>query len=206
MKIELLQHSDINIIDKAISQCWSMPSRDEDHMLRRMNRVVNKNHHESVSEHYHMTWQIDNIPRFVLQELSRHRIGISLSVKSSRYTLQELKNQPAFEGRNWKNAKNFIYLTGDAAVDNRSIAALNALQELVKRGMKNDLIKACMPESYLTSLVLTANIRSFKHFYQLRTSPAALKEIGELARGLYEAMPDDVKFLIVEEKENEKNS
>ncbi len=205
MKVELIAHSDINIIDKSISKCWDMPSKDEAHMLKRMNRVVNQNHHGSVSEHYTFTWDISEVSRALLQEMSRHRHQ-NLSVRSSRYTLNQLKKQPAFEGKNYSKAKNFIYFTGNVKVDNRSIAALNALQEVIKAGVSNDETKYCMPEAFFTSFISTMNVRAFKNFFALRSSPAALKEIQELARAMYDVIPDDVKFLIAEEKKNEENS
>ncbi len=200
MKIELLQHSDISIIDKAIGRCWDRPSKDKEHMLKRMDRVVNKNFHESVSEHYYISWDVEGISRALLQELARHRHQ-SLSVKSSRYTLNQLKEHPTFEGKNYSKARNFLVMTGEVAVDNRSIAALNALQEVVKRGLSNDLTKYCLPESFKTGLVLTMNIRSLKHFYKLRSSPAALWEIRDLAEELYKSIPEDVRFLIKEVEE-----
>ncbi len=202
MKVKLLQHSDIDVIDLAISKCWDMPNKGETHKLKRMNRVINQNHHESVSEHYNLTWDVEGISRALLQELSRHRVGTSLSVRSSRYTLNRLKDLPSFEGKNYSKAMNYLVMTGDIAVDNRSIAALNLLQEVVKKGISNDFTKYAMPESFKTGLVLTMNIRSLKHFYMLRSSPAALWEIQQLAEALYNSIPENVKFLIKEPKDD----
>jgi thymidylate synthase (FAD) len=198
MKVELLKCDSLELIDIAVGKCWNMPSKDEAHMLKRMDRVVNQNRHGSVSEHLSMTWNISKVSRALLQEFARHRIGCSLSVESSRYTLNKLKELPAFEGKNYKKATDFVKMTGNVKVDNRSIAALNALQEVIKMGIPNDEAKYCMPESFYTTFVSTMNIRSFKHFYGLRTSPAALKEIRELAEAMYEVLPDKVKFLIKE--------
>lgn len=44
-------------------------------------------HHESVLEHINISFAIDDISRGVLQELARHRIGSSYSVRSTRYTM-----------------------------------------------------------------------------------------------------------------------
>ena len=196
MTVKLLQHSDIDVLDTAVGKCWGTGCRDnEGDRDKRLDRVINKNQHGSIAEHYSMSWDIDALPRFVLQELVRHRMG-SYSVRSSRFTLQELKKEPMFTGKNYSKAKKYIHMTGSTPVDMRSIAALRDLQEVVKDGISNDITKACMPESYLTSLVCTMNLRGFKNFYHLRVSKSALKEIRELAEAMYEVIPDEVKFLI----------
>jgi len=200
VKIQLIRCDDLSLIDKSISKCWDMPSRNDNHMLKRMDRVVNQNRHGSVSEHLSITWDISEVSRALLQEFARHRVGSSLSVESSRYTLNKLKDLPAFEGRNYGKARNYLHMTGNVKVDNRSIAALNALQEVVKAGVSNDEAKYCMPEAFLTTFITTMNVRSFKHFYELRSSSAALKEIRELAEAMYEILPEEVKFLIRKEE------
>lgn len=60
--------------------------------LALLDRVGNQFHHGSILEHISFNFFIDGISRACLQELARHRIA-SLSVKSSRYTLKELKNE-----------------------------------------------------------------------------------------------------------------
>ncbi len=60
--------------------------------LALIDRVGNQFHHASILEHISFNFFIDGISRACLQELARHRIA-SLSVKSSRYTLKELKDE-----------------------------------------------------------------------------------------------------------------
>ena len=52
-----------------------------------------------------------------------------------------------------------------------------------------------MPEAYITSLVMTINARSLQNFLELRSSKHALWEIQLLAKAMYEAIPDEHKFL-----------
>lgn len=63
--------------------------------LALINRVGNEFRHSSILEHISFNFFIDGISRACLQELARHRIA-SLSVKSSRYTLKELKDELSF--------------------------------------------------------------------------------------------------------------
>jgi len=49
-------------------------------------------HHDSVLEHIVLQFSIRNMSRGVLQELSRHRIGVSPTVQSTRYTMSPILN------------------------------------------------------------------------------------------------------------------
>ena len=92
-------------------------------------------------------------------------------------------------------ASKYIVLTGDEAVDNMSILALENVRRMVQEGKPNDVSKYCMPESFKTSLVMTINARSLQNFLELRSSKHALWEIQLLAKAIYTALPDDHKFL-----------
>ncbi|RVZ08619.1 thymidylate synthase (FAD), partial [Helicobacter pylori] len=65
-----------------------------------------------------------------LQELSRHRIA-SLSVKSSRYTLRELKEVESFlplNETNLERAKEFLVFVDNEKVNAMSVLALENLR------------------------------------------------------------------------------
>ena len=61
-----------------------------------IDRIGNKHKHSSTLEHLVYSFDIINFSRAVLQELSRHRLA-SPSVKSTRYTLKELKEELPFD-------------------------------------------------------------------------------------------------------------
>ena len=195
MKIELLSHTDLKIADIAIGTCWDK-QRDPDVIdTERMERVANKHKHASTIEHLTYSFYISGISRALLQELARHRIA-SYSVKSSRYTLSELKVEKPFNGyKDAGRASKYIKLTENIPVDTASIAGLEALRELIVSGISNDKAKYAMPESYLTELTWTINARSLQNFLALRSSKAALWEIRELAQEIYNALPVDHEFL-----------
>ncbi len=155
------------------------------------------NHFLPTLEHLVYSFYIQEVSRALLQELARHRIA-SLSVKSSRYTLKELKNIDKFDINDLNNASKFLVLTGDKRVDRASIQALNTLQELLKSGVSNDIAKYALPESYKTELTWTINARSLQNFLKLRSSKSALWEIRKLAREIFENIPVEHKYLFEE--------
>ncbi len=154
-------------------------------------------------EHLAYTFYIQGVSRALLQELSRHRIA-SLSVKSTRYTLKELKAREPFIENDFEKAKEFLVLTGNSMVDTASIKALNNLQAILKEGISNDIAKFCLPESYKTELTWTINARSLQNFIKLRSNKSALWEIRKLANRLFENLPNEHQYLFKEYIDNNK--
>ena len=152
-----------------------------------VDRVGNKYKHSSTLEHLTYTFDVDGISRACLQELARHRIA-SLSVKSTRYTLKELKNYDGHLG-------NFLVPTGNPEIDESNREQLRRVQEVLRKGASNDVVKYMLPEAYKTSLVWTINARSLQNFLKLRTSRAAIWEIRELANKIFDALPYSHKYL-----------
>lgn len=96
MEVKLLNHTPLSIADIAICKCYgNEPHSDKEKVKARINRVANVSKHASTIEHLNYSFDIDGISRACLQELARHRIA-SYTVKSSRYTLQELKKEECF--------------------------------------------------------------------------------------------------------------
>lgn len=200
MQITLLHYTPLDVCAHAIRTCWqSFDKSDEggekDKAL--IDRVGNKFKHASTMEHLVYTFYIQGISRALLQELARHRLA-SPSVKSTRYTLKELKEGEPFIEDDYIGAEKFIVLTGNALVDSASIKALNNLQAILKSGVSNDLAKFCLPESYKTELTWTINARSLQNFLTLRSNKAALWEIRKMAYALYDTLPEEHQYLFGE--------
>lgn len=199
MKVELLNYTPLDVADIAICKCYgNEPHTDIEKVKARINRVANVSKHASTIEHISYSFDIDGISRACLQELARHRVA-SYTVKSSRYTLQELKDIRLWDNTeddyDWEVIKYFCVLTGNKMVDINIASMLNDLQVVLRDNIKNDIAKYCMPEAYKTSLVMTINARSLQNFLELRSSKHALWEIQNLAKEIYNILPDDHKFL-----------
>ena len=199
MKVKLLNYTPLEVADIAICKCYgNEPHSDSEKVKARINRVANVSKHASTIEHLYYNFDIDGISRACLIELSRHRIA-SYTVKSSRYTLSELKKEDVFKfadiNGDTKRASKYVVLTDNYMVNCSIILALDELREAISKGISNDIAKYCMPEAYKTSLVMSINARSLQNFLELRTSKHALKEIQDLAKALFEAIPNEHKLL-----------
>jgi len=191
MNIKLMQHSSLEVCAHAIRTCWQSFDNSDDGGEKDkdlINRVGNKFKHSSTLEHLTYTFYIAGVSRALLQELARHRMA-SPSVKSTRYTLKELKECGDID------YEKFLVFTGIESVDKASCQALDNLQQILIDGVSNDRAKFCLPESYKTELTWTINARSLQNFIALRSTKAALWEIRDLANALYETLPTDHRYL-----------
>lgn len=218
MQVTLIEHTHLSSCATAIRECWAShdkggcyptPTDDVIEADRALiDRIANQFRHSSTLEHIVYRFSIDGISRACLQELARHRIA-SYSVKSSRYTLKELKAEDRFteytdlnsqeyvnDGR--ARAERYLVMTSDERVNRMSILALDNLRDLLLEGISNDIAKFALPEAYKTSLAWTINARSLQNFLQLRSSKQALWEIRNLANAIYQALPEVHKYLFTE--------
>lgn len=202
MRVVLLNHTPLSVADAAIGKCYDKGCyTDPEKMEKRINNVANVKKHASTIEHISYNFDIDGVSRALLQELARHRIA-SYSVKSTRYTLKELRDEEPFiyyieysQCFDLDRACKYLVRTGDINVDYSSIVALDQLRIRIQQGISNDKAKYCMPEAYKTSLVMTINARSLQNFISLRSSKHALWEIHDLAKAMFDAIPEDHKFM-----------
>ena len=197
IKITLLNYTPLWVCSNAIRTCYqSFEKGDKGGQKDKelIERVGNKNRHGSTLEHLFYNFYIAGISRACLQELARHRIA-SLSVKSTRYTLKELRDESEFSKTDKERAKKYLVLTGDEMVDIFSIMALENMRQILAKGIKIDIAKYALPESYKTELSWSINARSLQNFLALRTSPSALWEIRNLANAIFAALPDEHKYL-----------
>jgi len=242
MKVTLLNYTPLWVCSQAIRTCWQSHGNSDTQFDGRGNpywvsegmdgldevqcgigpkdkelidRIGNKFKHASTLEHLYYNFRIENVSRALLQEICRHRVA-SPSVKSTRYTLKELKKEESFEKSyttyvdgvkffdidtaRLKAAK-YLVFTGNDKVDKYSIYALENLRKLIADGVPNDEAKYALPESYKVELAWSINARSLQNFIHLRSSKAALLEIRELAQMVYEALPEDHKYLFSLNKE-----
>lgn len=207
MKITLRHYTPLEVCSLAIRTCWQSFDKSDnggEKDLALIDRVGNKNKHSSTLEHLYYNFYIQGISRACLQELARHRMS-SFSVKSSRYTLKELRECESFLPVNAENklrAEQFLVFTGNDMVDKASIEALENLRLILKENISNDIAKFAMPECYKTELAWSINARSLQNFLELRTSKSALWEIRNLAHAIFEALPQEHKFIFEEKIQN----
>lgn len=194
MKVQLLNKPDMSIIIEATRTCYDSMSKSDnlgEKDLALLKKIIDSKH-ESVLEHMVFTFKITDISRACLQELARHRIA-SYSVKSTRYTLKELRNTPDNE------LEKFLIEDIESIVKSSAIDSLKKIKMMLNMSNPDmDKIKYALPECYKTELVWTINLRSLRNFLKLRLSLKAHQEIRKLATIIYSCLvanlPNDILF------------
>ena len=194
MKVKLLNKPDMSIIIEATRTCYDSMSKSDnlgEKDLALLEKILDSKH-ESVLEHMVFTFKITDISRACLQELARHRIA-SYSVKSTRYTLKELRDTPDNE------LEKFLIEDIESIVKSSAIDSLKKIKMMLNMSNPDmDKIKYALPECYKTELVWTINLRSLRNFLKLRLSLKAHQEIRKLATIVYSCLvanlPNDILF------------
>lgn len=207
MIVEILHYTPIHILDSALTKCWGSECKTGDDMLKRIDRIINKNKHGSIAEHCTVNFDIRGVSRALLQEVARHRHA-NITVASTRYRLKELKleepfviNESTFNKYDIERAKKYLVLPPHANAYDKvwqtQVKMLDMLRELlVLEKDSNDINKYCLIESYKTDFVWTLNIRSMMNLFELRTDKSALWEFRDLANAMFNVLPSDYKFLL----------
>ena len=171
--------------------CYQSESKSDDAAFVRK-RI--KQGHESVLEHEKISVRII-CDRGVSHELVRHRIA-SYSQESTRYC-------------NYSKGKFGSELTFIRPYwDDRSIraemirlracwqeACLNAewsYKKMIDAGCTPEAARAVLPNCLKTEIVMTANLREWRHFFKLRCAPAAHPDMRIIANMLLTAFKDVV--------------
>lgn len=168
----------IRRLEAAGRTCYRSEDRiDADSAAMFIKRILDSGH-ESVIEHEKITVRIV-CDRGVSHEIVRHRIG-SYSQESTRYcnySAQKFGEEitcitPSF----WEDSPEMLD-RWRAAMEN----AERSYFDLLSAGAKPEQARSVLPNSLKTEIVVTYNLREWRHFLKLRTSKRAHPQIRELA-------------------------
>jgi thymidylate synthase (FAD) len=178
----------LDFVDTAIGECYDKGCYEEPEKRdNRIKKVALKSKHSSVLEFCNFVFEIEASTK-VLLEMTRHRMA-SYACKSSRYTLN--KGEIVFER------------TGDEVVDALLSIWKQVIEDIISKGTSNEIVSLMLPQAYQYRWLVQFNARSLLNFLQLRRAKSAHYHIREVAEEMYRAVPDELKYLFNEEKENE---
>lgn len=139
-------------------------------------RIISSGH-ESVIEHYCITVKFI-CDRGVSHEIVRHRIA-SYSQESTRYcnySQDKFGNEITFIKPCFWNKESDEYKLWENTMQ---LIEKNYLQ-LLNKGAKPEEARSILPNSLKTEIVVTMNLREWRHFFKLRTSNKAHPQMREL--------------------------
>lgn len=191
--VEILTPLDGDTILRHIEQCGRVCYKSEHRITEgsaeKFVRGIIKRGHEAVLEHFDITVRFI-CDRGVSHEIVRHRMA-SYCQESTRYCNY---SKEGFGGE--ITVIEPIYLTpGTAAYDEWEAAcrrAETAYFSLLNWGCTPQEARAVLPNSLKTEVVMTANLREWRHFLRLRTDPAAHVQMREVAGQLLDRLRERV--------------
>lgn len=176
-RFEILTPLDGYKILKHLELCGRVCYKSEDDITPKscvefVKRII-KNGHESVLEHYSFSVRfITN--RAIANEIVRHRIA-SFSQESTRYC-----NYSSDKFDNEITVIEPTYSLGNADWFLLCDYAETKYFQLLKQGVSPQLARGVLPLDLKTELIMTANVREWRHFLKLRTAPDAHPQMREL--------------------------
>lgn len=166
--------------------CYKSEDKITDESAERFVRRIIKSGHESVLEHASITVRFI-CDRGVSHEIVRHRIA-SYSQESTRYCDY---SRDKFGGE-----ISVIEPVGGgdelAMLESSCGYAEIMYQCMIGSGVSPQMARAVLPTCLKTELIMTANLREWRHFLRLRTSEAAHPQIRALAIELRDKLREAV--------------
>ena len=161
--------------------CYKSEDKITDGSAEKFVSQILQRGHEAVLEHYSFSVHFV-CDRGISHEIVRHRLA-SYCQESTRYCNYSLGK---FDGE--ITVVEPFYLTrGTEGWQYWKVACQMAEKSyfhLLDWGCSPQEARAVLPNSLKTEVVMTANIREWRHFLQLRTSPAAHPQMREIATPL----------------------
>ncbi|MCD7745297.1 MAG: FAD-dependent thymidylate synthase [Lachnospiraceae bacterium] len=199
-EIEILDMADYRTILEKIERigrvCYKSEERIGEGTAERFIAGILKSGHESVIEHESVTVKVI-CDRGVTHEIVRHRVA-SYSQESTRYcnySKDKFQNQISVIDI----ATGFGYDLNDPA-DCRKYeiwtAAMESAEkyyfEMLSAGASPQEARSILPNSLKTELVMTMNLREWRHFLRLRHASAAHPQIREIAGQILEVFQKEL--------------
>ncbi len=163
--------------------CYKSEERIEKGTAEKFIGNIIRSGHESVIEHQSVTVRLV-CDRGVTHEIVRHRIA-SYSQESTRYCNY---SKDKFGGEitfirpyfwNEDEEKYHIWQNTMQEIE-------NAYKKLISLGAKPEEARSILPNSVKTELVMTMNLREWRHFFRLRTAERAHPQMREAVIPLLE--------------------
>ena len=175
----------IKKIEKAGRTCYKSEENITPNSAKDFIKKILSTGHESVIEHEKVTVRVI-CDRGITHEIVRHRIA-SYSQESTRYcnySKSKFGNEiiviePCF----WKN-KNIEDVRKYEIWKKLMEESEKAYIKLIELGATPQEARSVLPNSLKTEIIITMNLREWRHFFKLRTSDAAHPQMREIVRPL----------------------
>lgn len=185
----ILEPEKLDGILEKLERCGRTAYKSEEKIgpgtARKFVEALVKREHWSVIEHDSVSVRIV-CDRGVSHELVRHRIA-SFTQESTRYCRYKdgimVIEPPGLSEEN------------RAAWAGAVVAAERSYLGMIDRGVRPEIARAVLPNCLKTEIVVTANLREWRHIFELRTAHAAHPQMREIMLPLLDRFKELVPVL-----------
>lgn len=194
--VEFITPLNGKVIMERLEECGRVCYKSEDSITegsaeKFLKGIISRGH-EAVLEHCSFTVKFV-CDRGVSHEIVRHRLAAYCqeSTRYCNYSKDKFDNEITVIEPCFLTPGTYTYEKWETACMN----AERAYFDLLEAGCSPQEARAVLPNSLKTELVMTADIREWRHFLKLRCSKAAHPQIREVATQLLEALQWDLPVL-----------
>jgi thymidylate synthase (FAD) len=166
-------------IEAAGRTCYKSEDKITNDSARKFVKMILERGHHSVLEHESVSVRII-CDRGVSHEIVRHRL-VSYSQESTRYcnyAKEKFGNELTFiDPRPHITHDTLAWTLWQDAMHKAEVRYLN----LIDLGVAPQMARSVLPNSLKTELVMTCNLREWRHFFKLRTASAAHPQMRQIA-------------------------
>ena len=184
---EIITPIDREAVYRHIELCGRVCYKSEGNVgegsAERLIRSMLARGHESPIEHFSISVRIVT-DRGVSHEWVRHRLA-SYSQESTRYCNYS-KDKFGGEITFIKPAVLSVGTPEYAAWENAMANAERSYLDMLSMGVAPETARSVLPNSLKTEFICTMDLREWRHFFALRTAPAAHPDMRAVACPLYE--------------------
>lgn len=161
--------------------------------------------HGSVLEHVNFSLLVEGVSRSLTHELIRHRAGMAYSQVSQRYVDESdtaFVMPPAVQDLSEELQ---VYWLWDVLSARNRYAALAAqlMREMeanepdptMRRKRAREAARSLLPNATETKIVVTGNVRAWRHVITMRGHVSADREIQQFARAVHKVLVDEAPHL-----------
>lgn len=172
-------------LERAARTCYKSENKITEESAEKMIKSIINRGHESVLEHEKLTVRLI-CDRGVTHELVRHRIA-SYSQESTRYcnySSDKFGNELTFIKPCFWNSGSEEDIKHMKKWEETMLMIEKSYKYLIETGATPEQARSILPNSTKTEIVVTMNMREWRHFFKLRTAKAAHPQIREIAMAM----------------------
>jgi len=165
-------------IEMAGRTCYKSEANITEDSASKFVRMLINRGHEAMIEHVSFSVKFI-VDRGVSHEIVRHR-HFSFAQESTRYVNYNKRDMTFIKPNLPKEAYNFW--------EDMMCYSKIHYERLIKLGVKPEMARSILPNSLKTEIIVTGNMRQWRHFLKLRTHNTAHPQIREVAVPLLEEL------------------